>query len=126
MYDYETVSSTTSTGGSSAYLIFIFIFAVLTIVASWKLFTKAGKPGWASIIPFYCNYVQFEIAGMSGWMFLLMFIPIANFIASILLYVNLAKVFGKGVGYTLGLIFLNPIFTLLLGFGSAQYIGPQK
>ncbi|MBQ2639461.1 MAG: hypothetical protein IJF92_01715 [Bacilli bacterium] len=108
------------------YIIVMLAVLVLTIVAMWKIFVKAGKPGWASIIPFYNLYKEFEIAGMNGWMFLLLCIPIVNIIMTIVLYVKLAKVFGKGIGFAIGLIFLNFIFTLILAFGKAEYVGPQE
>ena len=92
----------------------------------WKIFTKAGKPGWAAIVPFYNIYTEFEIAGMNGWMFLLLLIPFVNFIVMIMLYLKLAKAFGKGTGFGIGLIFLNFIFTLILAFGSAEYVGEEK
>ena len=130
MYDYDYGSgyqsaSSMGTGFGIAYLVFLLVFYALIVVANWKIFTKAGKPGWASIIPFYNLYVLFEIAGMNGWLFLLLCLPIVNIVMLILLYINLAKAFGKGTGFILGLIFLPNIFTLILGFGSAQYQGTQ-
>lgn len=71
-------------------------------------------------------YTQFEIAGMNGWMFLLLCVPIVNIVIAIMLYVNLAKAFGKSTGFAIGLIFLNFIFTLILGFGSAEYVGKKQ
>ena len=131
MYDYDygsgyQTASSMGTGFGIAYLILVIALYVLLIIADWKIFTKAGKPGWASLIPFYNLYVLFEIVGMNGWLFLLLCIPFVNIVMIIILLVKLAKAFGKGVGFTLGLIFLPNIFTLILGFGSAQYIGPQQ
>lgn len=111
---------------SPASIIFSFVFIAIILVANWKIFTKAGVPGWASIVPFYNLYKEFEIAGMSGWMFLLLFVPIANIVAVILLNVKLAKAFGKGTGFALGLIFLSLIFELILAFGSAEYQGTKE
>lgn len=130
MYDYDYGSgyqsaSSMGTGYGIAYLVFLLVFYALIIVANWKIFTKAGKPGWASIIPFYNLYVLFEIVGMNGWLFLLLCIPIVNIVMMIMLYINLAKAFGKGTGFIIGLIFLPNIFTLILAFGSAEYQGPQ-
>lgn len=99
---------------------------ILTLIGMWKLYVKAGKPGWAAIIPFYNVYVLFEIAGMNGWMFLLLLIPIVNIVISIMLYINLAKAFGKSTAFAIGLILLNTIFMLILGFGNDQYIGVNK
>lgn len=130
MYDYDYGSgyqsaSSMGTGFGIAYLVFLLVFYALMVVANWKIFTKAGKPGWASIIPFYNLYVLFEIAGMNGWLFLLLCLPIVNIVMMIMLYINLAKAFGKGTGFIIGLIFLPNIFTLILAFGSSQYQGSQ-
>ena len=111
---------------STGTIIICIAIAVLMIVAWWKIFTKAGRPGWASIVPFYNLYVEFEIAGMNGWLFLLLLVPIANIVILIMLYIKLAQVFGKDAGFTIGLIFLNMIFLLILAFGSAQYQGLQQ
>ncbi len=97
------------------------ILIVGSIVALWKLFTKAGKPGWASIIPIYNTIVMIDIAGKPLWWILLMFIPIVNIVISILVMVGLAKNFGRGAGTVVGLIFLPIIFVLILAFGSAEY-----
>lgn len=129
MYDttmYGTTSQTDISAILGTYAILVLVIAVIMIVANWKIYTKAGKPGWASIVPFYNMYVMYEIAGMNGWMFLLMLIPIVNIIIMIMLYVNLAKSFGKSTGFAVGLIFLNFIFMLILGFGSDQYVGNKN
>lgn len=124
MYDttmYGTTSQTDISAILGIYAILVLVIAVIMIVANWKIYTKAGKPGWASIVPFYNMYVMYEIAGMNGWMFLLTFIPIVNIVIQIMLYLNLAKKFGKSTGFAIGLILLNPIFLLLLAFGNAEY-----
>ena len=97
--------------------------AVLGIVAMWKIFEKAGEPGWAAIIPFYNLYVLFKITWGNGWKFLFLLIPIANFVFLIITMVKLAKAFGKSGGFAVGLIFLSIIFYCILAFGDAQYIG---
>ena len=106
------------------------VAAIFGIVVMWKIFTKAGKPGWASIVPFYNLYVFFEITWGNGWLFLLLFlsiIPIVGTIAvlviCIITMVKLAKVFGKGGGFAVGLIFLSVIFEAILAFGSSKYVG---
>jgi hypothetical protein len=100
------------------------VFGLVVLIALWKVFTKAGKPGWAVLIPIYNLYVLLEIVGRPGWWLLMFLIPVINVIFLVMLYFDLAKSFGKGSGFALGLIFLGPIFILILGFGSAQYIGP--
>jgi hypothetical protein len=98
-------------------------FAILMIAACWKIFTKAGQPGWASIIPIYNWYILCKIVGRPGWWVILMLIPFVNFIIGIILCIDLAKSFGKGAGFGIGLILLSVIFFPILGFGSAQYQG---
>jgi hypothetical protein len=101
--------------------------AVLGIVAMWKIFEKAGEPGWAAIIPFYNLYVLFKITWGSGWKFLLLLIPIANIVFMIITMVKLAKAFGKSGGFAVGLIFLSIIFYCILAFDQSQYQGvPQS
>jgi hypothetical protein len=95
------------------------------IAACWKIFTKAGQPGWAAIIPIYNLYIWCKIVGRPWWWILLMLIPFVNFVITIILCIDLAKSFGKGVGFGLGLVFLGIIFFPILGFGSAQYQGPS-
>ena len=105
--------------------IFSIVVMVVAIIAMWKVFTKAGEEGWKSIIPIYNTIVLFKIAGLNPLMVLLYLVPVANIVVTILLYINLAKAFGKGGGFAAGLIFLNTIFMLILGFGDSQYVGPQ-
>ncbi len=100
-----------------------FAVIILMIAAIWKVFSKAGQPGWASIIPIYNIYVLCKVAGRPGWWVLLMFIPLVNFIIIIILCIDLAKSFGKGAGFGIGLLLLPFIFYPVLGFGSAQYQG---
>lgn len=112
-------------GVSAVYSIICLIVAVVCLVAMWKVYVKAGEPGWAAIVPIYNVFVLFKIAWGKGILFLLMFIPVVNFVVAIMLYVKLAKAFGKGIGFAVGLLFLAPIFMCMLGFGDAQYEGPQ-
>ena len=107
------------------FWIFYLAFTILMIAAWWKIFTKAGQPGWACIIPIYNLYVWCKIVGRPWWWILLMLIPFVNFIILIILIIDLAKSFGKGVGFGIGLILLGVIFFPILGFGSAQYQGPS-
>ena len=101
------------------------VFGAIMLVAMWKIFTKAGEAGWKCLIPIYSTYIDVKIADGNGWKFLLLLIPIVNIVYSIMLTVRLAKSFGKGGGFAVGLLFLAPIFYLILAFGSAQYIGPR-
>ncbi len=99
------------------------VLAVLIVMIAgiWRVFTKAGRPGWASIIPIYNAWVLLDIAEKPGWWLLLLFIPLVNAITLIFVLIALAERFGKGVGFGLGLLFLPFVFYPVLGFGSAQY-----
>lgn len=106
-------------------LILLYILVIVVeIAALWKVFVKAGHPGWAAIIPIYNTYILLKIAGRPAWWLILFFIPIVNFVIAIIVFNDISKSFGKGVGFTVGLILLGFIFIPILGFGSAQYRGP--
>jgi Family of unknown function (DUF5684) len=110
---------------SPAVLIAELLIALFVIVAMWKVFTKAGRPGWATIIPIYNMYVWCKIVGRPGWWVILMLIPLVNIIVGIIVCIDMAKSFGKGVGFGIGIALLGIIFLPILGFGSAQYQGPS-
>lgn len=120
MYDTDTLFA-----AMGVYLVVLLLVCVFIIVCWWKLFTKAGRPGWAAIIPFYNYYVMFDIAWGNGILFLLMIVPFVNFVVKIILMVKLASAYGKGGGFAVGLIFLPIIFLPILAFGDSNYIGPQ-
>ncbi len=110
--------------GAIFWIIYLAII-ILIIAAVWKVYVKAGKPGWAAIVPIYNIIVLLEIVGRPLWWFLLFFVPLVNFIVAIIIYIDLAKSFGKSAGFGIGLLFLGIIFFPILGFGDAQYQGPQ-
>lgn len=120
MNSYNTPFPTFSPFAISAWSIIVLI----EIIGLWKIFIKAGKPGWASIIPIYNIIVLLEIIGKPLWWFLLLLIPCANIVFLVIIINRLSKSFGQGVGFTLGLIFLGFIFYPLLGFGNYTYLGP--
>src|SRR5438093_7925652 len=95
--------------------------ALLMIVSMWKVFSKAGQPGWAVLIPIYNVYVLLQVAGKPGWWLILMLIPLVNLVIVILTLVAVSERFGKGGGFAVGLLLLPIVFYPILGFGSAQY-----
>lgn len=95
------------------------------IAGMWKMFVKAGQPGWAAIVPIYNQYVLTQIVGRPILWFILMFVPCVNIVALFLVTQDLAKSFGKSSGFGIGLFLLSPIFIPMLGFGDAQYGGPS-
>ena len=134
-YDTDAILSSTDSATASVllgflatYSVVILIIAIVNIVGMWKMFTKAGEAGWKSIIPIYNMVILFKIAGISPWFvlgYLLAAIPVVGaFIAlgiTIYAMINLAKAFGKGGGFAVGLIIFSPIFYNILGFGKAEY-----
>lgn len=125
MEGYDAAYAAAASGVSAVYVILSLAISVLTLVAMWKLFVKAGRAGWKCLIPFYNTYCLYDIAWGNGWLFLLMFVPCVNVVVGIMMLFKLAKAFGQGTGFGFGLLFLNTIFILILGFGSAEYVGPQ-
>ncbi|MDH5398482.1 MAG: DUF5684 domain-containing protein [Cyclobacteriaceae bacterium] len=100
------------------------VLSVLYIIAMWKLFEKAGQPGWAAIIPIYNLIVLLQISGKPVWWIILCLIPIVNIVVLIMIIHAFSKAYGQGVGMTLGLIFLGFIFMPYMAFsGSVQYVG---
>lgn len=101
------------------------LVGILAIVGMWKVFSKAGKHGWAAIIPIYNLYVILTVIGRPWWWLLLLLIPIVNIVISIIIAIDLAKSFGKSTVYGVFLLWLfSVIGFLMLGFGSAKYVGP--
>jgi len=94
---------------------------VLFIAGFWQVFTKSGNKGWASIIPILNTLVILKIVKRPLWWIILFLIPCVNLIAWIIVAVDLAKAYGHGVGFAIGLILLGPIFILILGFGASEY-----
>lgn len=99
-------------------------FVALMIASGWKIYTKAGQPGWACIIPIYNIIVLFKIIGKPWWWLFGLLVPFLNFVVLIIMSLQLAKVFGKGVGFAIGLIFLSFIFYPILAFSDATYTAP--
>lgn len=117
-YDAGAEGSAAAAAGLGFLGLVYFAVIVLLIVAGWKVFTKAGKPGWASIIPIYNFWVFFEIAGRPGWWCL---IPLFNLVMLFVIPFDLARKFGKSGAFGAGLLFLGVIFYPILAFGDAQY-----
>ena len=107
-------------GGLLGGLVSLAIF-VLIVAGYWRVFEKAGLPGWGSLIPIYNLVLWMRVAGRPGWWVLLLLVPFVNFIVYVLVSYEVALKFGKGIGYAVGLSFLPMIFYPALGFGSAQY-----
>lgn len=124
-YDYSYMAEPATAGFSMVYTVILLAIAVLSIIALWKIFVKAGEEGWKAIIPFYNSYILYKLTWGNGFFFLLSLIPCVGFVFGIITSVKLAKAFGKSTAFAVGLIFLGPIFQLILGFDSSEYKGIQ-
>ncbi|MDP2964589.1 MAG: DUF5684 domain-containing protein [Pelolinea sp.] len=109
--------------GPAAIIIILFslIFSAFYVFCAWCIFEKAGKPGWAALIPFFNNFVELQIVQRPWWWLLLMFIPAVNVVLAVIIIFDLAKVFGKDNGFAFGLLFLAPIFMPILALGDSVY-----
>ena len=113
-------------GMIAVLLVFALALAVFIIVCQWKLYSKAGKPGWACLVPIYQWVVLLEIVKKPIWWIILMIIPIVNVVILIIIMIELAKAFGKEGGFAVGLILLPIVFFPILAFGDAQYVYGDK
>jgi hypothetical protein len=111
----------------SGFLFFGLIVLIIVVVGGWKVFEKAGQPGWAILIPIFNAYILLKIAGRPGWWLLLWFIPLVNIVIAIVVAIDIAKAFGQSAVFGFVLIFLlGGIGYLILGFGDYRYVGPQN
>ena len=106
------------------FLLFPLAIVGFLLASVWKVFEKAGRPGWEGIIPIYNLYILLKIVGKPGWWMLMFFIPIVNTVFLIWTYNMLSKSFGKDEGFTVGMVLLSFVFLPILAFGDAQYLGP--
>ena len=128
MFQSDTASAPSSAAAAGMGIGMMIVFAVIAlflIAAMWKVFEKAGEPGWAAIIPIYNLIILLKIAGKPAWWFLLFIVPVVNFVIAIIVALAIAKNFGKGTGFGLGLAFLGFVFYPMLAWGDARYQGQQ-
>ena len=110
--------------GGAALLVWLAIL-IVAIATGWKVFEKAGQPGWAVIIPFFNIYIMLKIVGRPAWWLVLYFIPVVNIVIAVIIAMDMAKSFGQSAAFGIVLLFLLcGIGYLILAFGSARYIGP--
>jgi len=121
----NTAGVAAAAGIGLVMLLFWLAILAVCIIAFWKVFTKAGQPGWAAIVPIYNIIVLLQIAGRPAWWVLLMLIPIVNIVISLIVAIDVAKSFGQSPVFGVVMLWLlSVIGYLVLGFGSAKYIGP--
>lgn len=123
--DYSSGGAGILAGIGATFFIIYLAIIIVGIAGMWKTFEKAGKPGWAALIPIYNIYIMIEIVGKPSIWLLWCLIPCVNIVFSIWLINLVSKSFGKEEGFTVGLVLLGFIFWPILGFGSAKYIGPS-
>ncbi len=111
---------------STAMILFLIIdlaVVLFYLICTWKIFVKAGRPGWAALIPIYNTIVMIQICGRPLWWFFLLMIPFVNIVFSIILLIDFVKAFGKPGIWALGMLFLGFVFVPILAFDSSEYIG---
>lgn len=124
LQDDSGASTLAIAGASTGLMIFFLAVAVVFIVGLWKVFTKAGQPGWAVLVPIYNLYILLKIAGRPAWWILLYMIPFVNFVIAIMVAIDIAKAFGQSAAWGVVLLFLlSGIGYLILGFGNYRYVG---
>lgn len=107
-------------------MIITLVITLIVVISMWRLFTKAGKPGWAAIVPIYNIIVMLEIAGKPLWWVIMFFLPIANVVFTILTYIDFAKAYGKDALWGVLLAFFTPIVAPIMAFSkNTQYVGAQ-
>lgn len=110
-------------GGMLLLLIYMALIA-LVVAGLWRVFQKAGRPGWAALVPIYNNYVLLKIAGRPGWWLLLVLIPLVNIVVAAIVSVDIARAFGRSDLFGIvGLWLFSIIGYLMLGFGDDKYLG---
>ena len=119
---YDDAGADVVAGVGAGVMILYFAILIFMLIVYWKIFTKAGKPGWGVLIPIYNIILILEIVRRPGWwIILVLIVPFANIVCSIIIIFDLAKSFGKGAGFGFGMLFLGIIFYPILAFGSSQY-----
>ena len=108
----------------TGFMVVSLAIVLLMVASMWKVFQKAGEPGWAAIVPLYNIIVLLKIVGKPAWWFILFLIPLVNLVVAIIVTLQLAKNFGKSAGFGFGLLILAPVFYPLLAFGDSRYQGP--
>jgi len=108
-------------------LLFWLAIVVVVIIGGWKVFEKAGQPGWAILIPIYNVYILLKIVGRPGWWVILYFIPLVNIVIALIVAIDLAQAFGQSAVFGVVLLFfLCGIGYLILGFGNYQYVRTSR
>jgi hypothetical protein len=119
--DTSGAGNAAAAGLGIGFTIVYLVILVLMIAGMWKVFEKAGEPGWAAIVPIYNVVVLLKICGRPLWWIILFFVPFVSFIMWFVICFDVAKRFGKGAGFAIGLAILSFIFFPMLAWGDAKY-----
>jgi hypothetical protein len=112
---------------SGVMMLFMLAIMVVVILGFWKVFEKAGQPGWAAIVPIYNAYILLKIIGRPAWWLVLFMIPLVNIAIALIVALDVAKSFGQSQAFGIVMLFLlMGIGYLVLGFGNYRYIGPAN
>ena len=122
MFLQDTTGDAAGLAVSATFLVFAIAWAVLVLVAGWKMYEKASQPGWVAIIPLLNFFGLLKIVHRPLWWFVLLLIPFVNIVFFVIVMSDLSKAFGRGLGTTLLLVLFTPIGYLVLGFGDDSYV----
>ena len=126
-YTTYTYSDPSSKDADPGMVLLYIAIALIYVIALWRVFTKAKRPGWAAIVPIYNMYVHLKIINRPGWWLLLYLIPLVNVVVSIIVAIDTAKAFGKSTAFgVVGLWLFSLIGYLMLGYGDAKYKMPKR
>ena len=112
-----------SNGLGPVFILLYLPIVLLQVTGSWKTFTKAGLPGWGILVPIYCGYLYLKLASRPVWWLVLLFVPGVNLVVWAIICIDVARRFGRGTGFGMGLCFLPFVFYMILGFGDASFNG---
>lgn len=120
VYDYS--STPPSPAGTTGFMIGFYGAIIILLISLWRVFEKAGRPGWNAIIPIYNIYVLLEIVKRPGWWLIWYFIPIVNIVIHFIVALQIAKAFKRSEAFAIFFLFLFPVIGfIILGFGSSKY-----
>lgn len=122
--DIDSINSLNAIAGplNSVLLGVSVVIAIIIVVALWRIFIKAGRPGWAAIVPFYNLYVLLKIIKKPGWWIILFFIPLVTYIIQIIVAIEIGKAFGKNALFSTIFLLLIPVGFLIIAFDKSKYI----